>query len=97
MKRFLYDAAIIMILVLIGLSLDDSSTIVDQQEELNSFQQEIKEGGPISNKREKSVMNQIKDNSASSLAKDASYFIGSIVEGSVRFVSNVFESIVKEP
>lgn len=96
MKRFLYDALIIVLLVLVGLSLDDSTTYVDKQTQLDSFQQKIKEGEVVDNKEGTPVVNQIEDNTASSFAKGTSRIIGEVVEGSVRFVSDFFETLVSE-
>lgn len=93
MKRFLYDALLILILLLVGMSLDDSTVYENKQEELNKFDKKIEKQEKIEKKEGTTVMNQIDENKASNAAKDASEMVSGVIRGSVNFVKEIFDSI----
>ena len=95
MKRFIYDALLLFILVMIGMSLDDSSVYVNKQEELKQFEKEVINEAPVDTKEESQVMNQVEDNKASIAAQNISEVIKGFIKTFVLFLNSIFESITK--
>lgn len=95
MKRFLYDALLIVLLLLIAMSLDTSTTYKNKQEDLNQFNDKIVEKQKIEKKEGISVINQIDENKASNFAKSASGMVRDLIHGSVEFIQGIFDSITQ--
>lgn len=93
MRRFLYDAILLILLVMIGVSMSDKEE-VSKQKELDQFQQKIKTDQVVSEIEKKSSLNQIDENGASSLAKDASNAFKECVDFSVETLTSIFEMII---
>lgn len=93
MKRFIYDVLLMMIIVLIGISINDTNVYVDKQSELQRFEEKI-EKDEIVSEEGKVVMNQINDNGASVVAKKVSLFFEEVFRFGIMFFYSFFESVL---
>lgn len=96
MKRFLADAALILILVSIGSyikHMDSDQSGITLQQKVDSFEEEIAQQHPIKKQVEASGLYEIKENKASQLAKTSSEFVIHGIKSSVSVVSDIFNSI----
>ncbi len=94
MRRFLYDAILLTLLVLIGLSINtnDSNEI---EEEIKQFESNIQNHQLIEKKSKQAALNQIEENGASEVAKSASILLKEWVTVSVESLSTIFEMIIQ--
>lgn len=98
MKRFLADAALVLILVAIGSYIKNSDSQTTQfsvQQKVESFEDSIASHHEVKKQIEASGLNEIKENKASELAKASSEFIIDGIHTSVAAVSDIFDSIFK--
>lgn len=96
MKRFLADAALLLILVSIGSyvkNMDQQSFSYTVQQKVNEFEDEIAQQHPAKKQVEASGLNEIKENRASEFAKNSSEFVIDGIRSSVGVVSDIFDSI----
>lgn len=96
MKRFLLDAIFIIIIVIIGMSLDESTLYKNKQENLYEFEQEIQNQEIVDDRETQVIVNQVKDNNASKFAVNVSNLVSSIVEGGITLSKDFFEYIVND-
>lgn len=92
MRRFLYDATLLILLLLIGLSIEDHSAETTQQK-MNEFEMQI-EKKKIQTKRESVSLNQIEDNNASALAKNTADVVKEVTGAGVSMIRELFEVLV---
>ncbi len=95
MKRFLYDAALLIILLLIGVSISDNE-VTTTQDKITFFERQIEQGKPIKEPKESVALNTIEDNHASIWAHDISTFIQDAANVGVRAIKGIFDAIVEE-
>lgn len=96
MKRFLLDALIIIMIVMIGISMDDSNLYKNKQESMDEFENEIKQENVVDNKETQVIVNQVNDNNASVFAIKISDFISFLIEGGISLSNDFFEIIVND-
>ena len=94
MRRFIYDAILLILLVLIGVSMSDVET-VDKQNELDKFEEKVKSEQVVSDIEKRSSLNQIEENKAAYMAKNTSSFLKDCVNVTVKSLSNIFNMLVE--
>ena len=90
MKRFIYDAVLIFMLLMIGVSLNDTKPYENTQYEMEKFEEDI-----YVEKEKSGVVNQIKDNKAGSFALYISNIFAFVFKSGILFLNSIFEEITK--
>lgn len=96
MKRFLYDASLLVILLLIGVSINDRE-VTTTQDKITYFENQIEKGAIVEKPKESVALNAIEDNLASLWAHEISMMIQGATDIGVSAIKGIFDIIVDEP
>lgn len=97
MRRFIADACLILLLVAIGSYVADDHE-KDREElhnKIEEFESSVAQNKPAQPQVDKSSLNEIDENFASSMAKRTSQFIVDLVDTSTVIVSDIFHGLAE--
>lgn len=90
MKRFLVDAALILMIVMLGRAYLDAPSVESVEEKLARFNAQVEKGEIIETPQYHQPLNQIEENWAGRFGETVSGIVVDVIDGSVRFITSVF-------